>query len=391
MHRRLPNAFSTLFRISVQHDERIPGTTVNDWLSLLQTLRDRRIACALVVLVQAKGSTPREAGATMVVTSSESFGSIGGGALEYGAIEEARRMLQNGGDQKSLRRLQTWHLGADAGQCCGGECTLSLETIPSRNQAWLDGLVRHYDRKPCVLVTSLGRDDPGEGHGKLVVAENHVEGSWPADPDVIVPHARALLKSPGQATHDLQIVFRKPGDKFPAYLLQRYAPNNFRLILFGAGHVGKAIIQVMSGLPCHVTWVDARPDMFPDSIPSNVTKIVSARNARIIAQARPGTFFLIMTHSHPLDLELCGQVLTRGDFGYLGLIGSRTKRERFEKRLRHMGLEQKIITRLTCPIGIPEIFDKSPGAIAVAVAAQILRQRSIKEPMTGTHALLESC
>jgi xanthine dehydrogenase accessory factor len=133
--------------------------------------------------------------------------------------------------------------------------------------------------------------------------------------------------------------------------------------------------------------------MFPASVPPNVKKMVSARNDRIIAQARPGTFFLIMTHSHPLDLELCGHVLTRGDFGYLGLIGSKTKRERFEKRLRQMGLDQKIITRLTCPIGIPEISDKSPGAIAVAVAAQILRQRSMMEPMTGatgTNATLES-
>lgn len=383
-----------LFRTSVQHEERIPGTTVSDWISLLHTLRDPPIACALVVLVQTQGSTPREAGATMVVTSSGSFGSIGGGALEYGAIEEARRMLQNGGDQQPLRRLQTWHLGADAGQCCGGECTLFLETIPARNQKWLDELIRHYDREPCVLVTSLGENDLGEGHGKLVVAENHVEGSWPADQDVIIPHARALLKSSGQATDELQIVFRKPGDKFPAYLLQRYAPNTFRLILFGAGHVGKAMIQVMSGLPCLITWVDARPDMFPDSVPSNVTKIVSARNDRIIAQARPGTFFLIMTHSHPLDLELCGHVLTHGDFGYLGLIGSKTKRARFEKRLQHMGLTQKIIARLTCPIGIPEISDKSPGAIAVAVAAQILRQRSMMASMTGTtetHALLERC
>jgi xanthine dehydrogenase accessory factor len=381
------------FRIYVQHDERIPDTTVNEWISALQTLRDRRMACALVVLIQAKGSTPREAGATMVVTSSESFGSIGGGALEYGAIEEARRMLRNGGDQKPLRRLQTWHLGADAGQCCGGECTLSLETIPPRNQSWLEELIRHRDRDPCVLVTSLDGHDLGEGHGKLVFAENHVEGSWPDDQEVIAPHACTLLKSPLQTTPNLQIVFRKPGDKFPTYLLQRYDPNNFPLMLFGAGHVGKAIIQVMSGLPCHVTWVDARPDMFPASVPLNVKKMVSARNDRIIAQAQPGTFFLIMTHSHPLDLELCGHVLQRGDFGYLGLIGSKTKRERFEKRLRQMGLDQKVITRLTCPIGIPEISDKSPGAIAVAVAAQILRQRSIMEPMTGatgTNATLES-
>lgn len=351
------------------------------------------MACALVVLVQTRGSTPREAGATMVVTSSGSFGSIGGGALEYGAIEEARQMLRTGGDQKPLRRLQTWHLGADAGQCCGGECTLSLETIPPLNQSWLTELIRHRDHEPCVLVTSLDGHNLGESHGKLVFTESHVEGSWPADQEVVAPYACRLLTSPVQATSPLQIVFRRRGDKFPAYLLQRDVPEHFHLMLFGAGHVGKAMIPVISGLPCQVTWVDARADMFPASVPSNIKTMVTANHDGIIGNAQPGTFFVIMTHSHPLDLELCEQVLRRRDFGYLGLIGSKTKRERFEKRLCHMGLEREVITRLTCPIGIPEISDKSPGAIAIAVAAQILQQRSLMKSMTGitsTVATLEN-
>ena len=351
------------------------------------------MACTLVVLIQAKGSTPREVGATMVVTRFESFGSIGGGALEYGAIEEARRMMRTGGDQKPMRRLQTWHLGADAGQCCGGECTLSLETIPPLKHSWLDKVIRHRDCEPCVLVTSLEGHDLGEGHGKLVFSKNHIEGNWPADQEFLVRVARTLLKSSVNAGHHLQLVFRKPGDKFPAYMMERYGPNTFRLVLCGAGHVGKAIIGVMSGLPCHITWVDARPDMFPASVPHNVKKIVSERMDRIIAEALPGTFFLVMTHSHPLDLELCEHILKRGDFGYLGLIGSKTKRERFEKRLLQKGLGREVVRRLTCPIGIPEIPDKDPGAIAVAVAAQILRQRNTMDQLTetaGTFATLES-
>ena len=360
-----------------------PCTIVNDWLSVLKSLSDRGMACALVVLVQTKGSTPREIGAKMVVTGSECFGSIGGGAFEYDAIEQAREMLRTGGGQKPMRKLQTWHLGADAGQCCGGVCTVSLETVPPFDYSWLTRLMQYRDNEPCILVTPLDGHDLSDEHGKVVITERHVEGSLEAYKEVVVRLARTMLKSSNTFGKDPHVVFRQPKNLSPADLLELYGLNKFRLMLFGAGHIGKAIIGVMSELPCHVTWVDARPDMFPACIPSNVEKVVSEMNDQIIAGAQPGTFFLVMTHSHPLDLELCEHILRRQDFGYLGLIGSKTKRTRFEKRLLQKGLGQDEVRRLTCPIGLPEITGKYPGAIAVSVAAQILQQRSSLEPTTG--------
>jgi len=360
----------------------------SDWLSVLQSLSDRRLACTLVRLIQTKGSTPREVGARMIVTLSDCFGSIGGGALEYDAIENARRMLRTGGGQKPMRRLQTWHLGADVGQCCGGVCTLYLETLPLLTPFWLDCLIQCRDKEPCVLVTSMDENDSPDYHDKMVISEHHVEGSLPADQEAIVRLARTVLKTSVTSGKNTHVVFREPGDISPAYLLERYDPNNFRLMIFGAGHIGKAIIGVMSELPCHVTWVDARPGIFPASIPHNVEKVVSKMNDQIIAGAQPGTFFLVMTHSHPLDLELCEHVLRRQDFGYLGLIGSKTKRARFEKRLLQNGLGQDEVRRLTCPIGLPEITGKYPGAIAVSVAAQILQQRSSLEPTTGATSII---
>ena len=89
--------------------------------------------------------------------------------------------------------------------------------------------------------------------------------------------------------------------------------------------------------------------------------------------ARDSAFHLVMTHSHQLDLALCEAVLRRGDFAYLGLIGSATKRARFEHRLREGGLDDAALARLTCPIGVPGITGKSPPEIAVAVAAQLLQ------------------
>jgi xanthine dehydrogenase accessory protein XdhC len=242
------------------------------------------------------------------------------------------------------------------------------------------------------MVTSLNASAVSDCDGKMIITE-HVAGnvlqeSLADDQEILAPLVRTLMDSPGKAAYSLQLVFRKPGDKHPAYLLERYGPGIFRLMLFGAGHVGKAIIRVMSGLPCHITWIDGRPDMFPATVPHNVTKIVSETHDRMIADAQPGTFFLVMTHSHPLDLDLCEHILRRGDFAYLGLIGSKTKRERFSKRLIQKGLEQGVVRRLTCPIGIREIPGKDPGVIAVAVAAQILQQRNTIAPVTETAVTL---
>ncbi len=355
---------------------------MNDWIAVLESLSDRRMACALVVLVQTKGSTPREVGAKMIVTSSECVGSIGGGAFEYGAIEQARQMLRTGGDEKPRRNLHTWHLGADVGQCCGGACTVYLETLPPCNHFWLKRLMQYRENEPCVLVTSLDEHDSPDSPGKMVITEHHREGSLGADQEAVVCQAHNLLKSPVTSETNQLMVLRKPGDQSPAYLLELYGLKNFRLVLFGAGHVGKAIIGVMSGVSCHITWVDARLDMFPAFVPANVDTVVTDNPDQIIDEAHPGTFFLVMTHSHPLDLELCGHVMKRRDFGYLGLIGSKTKRMRFEKRLMQMGLEQEEIRRLTCPIGLPEITGKDPGAIAISVAAQILQQWNRTGPIS---------
>jgi xanthine dehydrogenase accessory factor len=107
-------------------------------------------------------------------------------------------------------------------------------------------------------------------------------------------------------------------------------------------------------------------------MPPRVDKIVSASPPGDVPGAPPGTLYLVMTHSHPLDLEICAQVLRREDFGFLGLIGSQTKRARFASRLRAIGIPSHRLSRLTCPIGIPGIGGKEPAAIAVAVAAQLL-------------------
>lgn len=150
--------------------------------------------------------------------------------------------------------------------------------------------------------------------------------------------------------------------------------RDFRVAVFGAGHVGSAVVALLSMLDASIRWIDSRRDVFPGSTGEGVETLTAAEPAREIAALAPGTHVLVMTHSHPLDFDICAEALMRGDLGFVGLIGSRSKRRRFEKRFRTQGVDAA--DRLVCPIGIEGIDGKTPAEIAVAVSAQLLRLRA---------------
>jgi xanthine dehydrogenase accessory factor len=152
-------------------------------------------------------------------------------------------------------------------------------------------------------------------------------------------------------------------------------PPRFVLQLYGAGHVGRAIVQLLTGIACQVQWIDEREDEFPSiPLPPHIQRVCVEPVQAEVAAAPPGAFYLVLTHSHDLDLDLALAVLRRGDFGYFGLIGSRTKRARFEHRLLERGIEPARLARMQCPIGVDGIDGKEPEVIAVAVVAQLLQQ-----------------
>ena len=148
----------------------------------------------------------------------------------------------------------------------------------------------------------------------------------------------------------------------------------FHLQLYGAGHVGRAIAQLLERIPCQVQWIDERAAEFPTE-PSapHIERICAEPVAAEVAAATPGSFYLVLTHSHDLDLGVTHAILQRADFAYLGLIGSATKRARFVRRLEARGIAPELLARITCPIGLPGISGKSPEVIAVAAVAQLLQ------------------
>ena len=144
------------------------------------------------------------------------------------------------------------------------------------------------------------------------------------------------------------------------------------ILLFGAGHVGKAIAQALAPLPLRLTWIDSRADEFPEAIPGGVTRFVTADPLSRVAMAEPGAAFLILTHDHALDFDLAAAALERGDALYVGLIGSRTKRSKFERLYMARGGKPGDLGRLVCPIGAGLTRDKRPPVIAAMVAAELL-------------------
>jgi xanthine dehydrogenase accessory factor len=247
------------------------------WLEALAAAERESQPAVLVTLLEARGSTPREPGAKMVVSADGLFDTIGGGNLEYQCEIAARTLLAEGAEGPSRRDFP---LGPELGQCCGGHVTVLFEVL---------------------------------------------------------------------------------------------RPPKMHVALFGAGHVGRALVKLLADLPCRVNWIDSRLEALPANLPPNVTPIRTAEPTRAVGALPAGCLVMVMTHDHKLDFEIVCAALQRSDFEAVGLIGSETKRLRFASRLARAGIARSAIDRLICPIGLPDIEGKEPAVVAVSVAAQLLQ------------------
>ena len=325
---------------------------MNEWIRELADLCAAREPLVLVTVAGIRGSSPREIGAKMIVTQRETIGTIGGGQLEYQATRIAVDKLD--AERPSLR---SFPLGPELGQCCGGVVEILFEPLSGGMPAWLRDLAAlHGQQEPAVIATRISRTTPQ----KFVVTRDAIYGAEGLVNDGMVARARAILDGTRVATRNVQEFFDPVVDP------------DLNIAVFGAGHVGSAVVDALSRLDCNIRWVDSRRNIFRD-VPRNVRAIEAPQPALEVAAMPPDSFYVVMTHSHALDFDICDRILRRGDALYPGLIGSRTKRRRFEKRWREQGLEQAAIDALVCPIGVDGISGKKPAEIAIAVAAEVLR------------------
>ena len=285
----------------------------------------------LATIYGVHGSIPRDAGTKMLIGPENITGTIGGGTLEHMIITQARLMGAAGACHVKQMDIP---LGPKSRQCCGGRVELLLERLNRSHLPLLTAIAAADENlQPAQLVTALRTDRP------------HKE---------IMPAAAIMEKTENHFNEPL-------GDQ------------RIPLFLFGAGHVGAAITERMSGLPFRVTWVDNRKDTFPANVPDNVQICLTASSGEIARTAPAGSVFLVMTYSHQIDFAVTAAILAREDAAYCGLIGSKTKRNRFIKRFQEQeGLSRKACDQLICPIGLPSIKGKEPEVIAIGVIAQLL-------------------
>lgn len=293
---------------------------MNDWASSALEAIARDQPAALVSVLATEGSAPREAGARMLVTEEGSVGSIGGGNLEFQAILQARKALEcDPGDW----RIQDYPLGPFLQQCCGGRVRLLIERLDAGQAAW---------------IATAGT--PGRHQLETILQAGHLE--------------RRLIEAPDQTP----IGARGPAPQIGERMLEIFGTPVTPLLLFGAGHVGRAIARILEGLPFALDWHDDRDGG-------------DRQEMAALARVAEGVV-LILTHDHALDYDLTAAALS-GPSSFIGLIGSATKRARFLRRLAGDGFEEAALARLVCPIGLPGIKGKAPEVIAVAVAAQLLQ------------------
>jgi xanthine dehydrogenase accessory factor len=300
----------------------------------------------LITVAKVDGSVPREPGARMLVDAQGQWGTVGGGHLELRGVETARAMLASG----EVRRLERFPLGPSLGQCCGGVVHLAFELADREHCAELAAR-RHEDVWRAVALDGAPDLALLDALGHTILRHG---GRWPDF--ARSGGTRVLLDTAGRR-----------------WLVDHVPAPRAHVMLFGAGHVGAAIVRLLGDLPCNVTWVDEREELFPSVVPANVVVEATDMPEVLARQAASGTSFLVMTHNHALDQRLTESILRRpAGHDWFGLIGSDTKRKQFEHRLRDRGISRARLDDMVCPIGIPGIEGKEPAVIAVAVVAQLL-------------------
>ncbi|MES2934923.1 MAG: xanthine dehydrogenase accessory protein XdhC [Pseudomonadota bacterium] len=343
---------------------------MNDWLI---NAANQTAPAILVTVALTEGSAPREAGAKMLVTADAQYDTIGGGHLELRACEIARAMLAmtpigiEFAHSTSLQntstnsRLERFSLGPSLGQCCGGVMVCAFELIDEA--AW---------QELACLRQQLQQGNPS---WRLIPLDN-------AAPSVTVDAAGNVLNPSGAAGFSTAFPAKFQRDAAchmmqdeagQQWLIDPIVPPRAQLFLFGAGHVGAALVRALADLPCRISWIDERADMFPASVPTNVSIVAAEYPEDLVKDAPAGATYLVMTHQHALDQRIAEAILRRGDSGWFGLIGSHTKRTLFEHRLRDRGIAPDCLNKLVCPIGLPGIASKVPAVIAASVAAQLLQ------------------
>lgn len=340
---------------------------MTDWIQKVASLVHSGVPVVRVRVASVRGSVPREAGASMCLWRTadgtlHSHGTVGGGHLEWMGMQVADEMLQ---PASPAQRLQKWLLGASLGQCCGGVVYL------------------HWERfeRPDQLAPLLAVDvrQPWLRYQRLTASTDAAADRLSPAPVVSDAHSPACLLAEGHASftlpNDTQAAIVQ--DQHHRYLVERLHDQRQALWLYGAGHVGQALVSVLDGLPFKLTWVDSRQDQLAQatrrSLPADLLALCDDPDV-LAASAPAAAWHLVMTHNHDQDFAICEALLRSGKAGFIGVIGSASKARRFRQRLLQKGYDPAQVAAMACPLGAPGIRSKLPAAIALSIGFDLMQR-----------------
>lgn len=246
---------------------------------------------------------------------------------------------------------------------------------------WISALAELQQQgQPCVLVTIIDErgSTPRNAGSKMLVTDEQIFDTIGGGhlEHKAMQIAREMLESRSQDTRlerfSLGASLGQCCGGATVLLFEPMGQPQAQIAVFGAGHVGRALVALLASLPCKVRWIDSRENEFPAQIPAGVERVLNEEVVDEVDSMPAGSYFIVMTHNHQLDLELSAAILKRNDFAYYGLIGSQTKRVKFEHRLRERGFQPEVMQRMRCPMGLAEVKGKLPVEIAVSIAGEII-------------------
>lgn len=350
---------------------------------------DAGVGVAIATVTGAHGSTPRHLGARMAVTADgEQWGTIGGGKIEQVVVERAREVA-TGATPAVVRQ----HLVRDLAMCCGGSMEVVLTPAgPSR--------------EALIAYRELASPSGARSRDAMVASASDARSR-----DAMVASPSATSRDAASAATRRARVLCTPLDGAPLVvrvasegdprphkpsvvdgaLVERIGPTE-RAIVFGLGHVARALGPLLANVGFVVIACDDGETGATDAPPAWASEVIESFDPGEVERRVGGfgadDYVLIVTRDHAIDQKLLEGLVGNDSIGYLGMIGSRGKVGRFEKRLRAKGLLDGDIgearwARVRAPIGL-DLGAETPDEIAIAIAAELIARRRRNSSMPGT-------
>jgi len=347
------------------------------WLQFINKQKSNNDDYVIITVAETKGSTPCNIGQKIIYSGDDNFyGSIGGGNFEFKALMNAKKMLNLASNHIEIVR---YPLGASLGQCCGGYVKVMFESFLCRGksneeESWINYVNEMAEKSAdFVVVTVIDKSLARKiNSSKFVYVQSDKDGINLKGINKVDAKELSMKLNLTEINDNLTEPVQLKEKDSVCYESFAYSQQQ-AVAVFGAGHVSRALMPILTQLPITIHWIDDRKSQFElyDGDKSKIN-IVCEEMSESVLDLPKNIYCMIITYSHQLDFEICEQIMSRDSFCYLGVIGSKIKGDKFRERLKNKGISDKLVEKLMCPMGVKHKVIKSPVSIAISIATDLI-------------------